>query len=189
MSGTNSSSPPGANGGGDPSMEDILASIRRILAEDEPVAGATPGDGGAADANGAGPAGAPAGLKDDVLVLDSSMLAPAEPVTTVAAPVTAPAPTTAPVTEAVPAAPALAEVLSMPAPMTNAATATSGAAKALLDGEAPPLIIRNTLPCFEDVVREALQPVIKQWLDAALPKLVERLVRTEVERVVGGVVQ
>lgn len=77
----------------------------------------------------------------------------------------------------------------MPAPMTNAATATSGAAKALLDGEAPPLIIRNTLPCFEDVVREALQPVIKQWLDAALPKLVERLVRTEVERVVGGVVQ
>ena len=34
-----SQTPPGAAPGGDPSMEDILASIRRILSEDETPAG------------------------------------------------------------------------------------------------------------------------------------------------------
>ena len=34
-------------------------------------------------------------------------------------------------------------------------------------------------------MRDEIRPMLKQWLDANLPPLVERLVRTEIERVVG----
>ena len=40
-------------------------------------------------------------------------------------------------------------------------------------------------PTIEDVVREELRPMLKDWLDHHLPPLVERLVRAEIERVVG----
>ncbi|HVA92721.1 MAG TPA: DUF2497 domain-containing protein, partial [Chloroflexota bacterium] len=40
-------------------------------------------------------------------------------------------------------------------------------------------------PSIEDLVRQALRPLLKEWLDAHLPGLVERLVRSEIERVVG----
>jgi cell pole-organizing protein PopZ len=191
MSGSNSNTPPGANGG-DPSMEDILASIRRILAEDEPTAEAAPQPSSPASANGA----KATPVKDDVLVLDSSMLAPAQSTPPAPPPVAAAPPPAAPAP--VPSAPVQ--------PATNGAR--NGAAAQSMNGAAPPpresvngtgaghgqetgqpLVIRNTLPCFEDVVREAMRPFIQQWLDATLPKLVERLVRTEVERVVGGSVQ
>ena len=41
---------------------------------------------------------------------------------------------------------------------------------------------------IEDIVREELRPLLKEWLDANLPPLVERLVRAEIERVVGRAV-
>jgi cell pole-organizing protein PopZ len=37
-------------------------------------------------------------------------------------------------------------------------------------------------------VREELRPLLKDWLDANLPPMVERLVRAEIERVVGRAV-
>ena len=40
-------------------------------------------------------------------------------------------------------------------------------------------------PSIEDVVREELRPLLKDWLDRHLPGVVERLVRAEIERVVG----
>jgi len=40
-------------------------------------------------------------------------------------------------------------------------------------------------PTLEDIVREEVRPLLKAWLDANLPPLVERLVRAEIERVVG----
>jgi uncharacterized protein len=43
-------------------------------------------------------------------------------------------------------------------------------------------------PTIEDIVREEIRPLLKSWLDANLPPIVERLVRTEIERVVGRVV-
>jgi cell pole-organizing protein PopZ len=39
-------------------------------------------------------------------------------------------------------------------------------------------------PSIEDVVREEIRPILKDWLDHHLPPLVERLVRAEIERVV-----
>jgi cell pole-organizing protein PopZ len=183
MSGSNSNTPPGANGG-DPSMEDILASIRRILAEDEPAADAAPAAPTAAPA----PSSKPAPAKDDVLVLDSSMLAPATPAS-------APATAAAPAAQATPAPSgangarngAAAPAPTAAAPPAKEAVNGSGGTHGADTGQ--PLVIRNNLPCFEDAVRDAMRPFIQQWLDAALPKLVERLVRTEVERVVGGSVQ
>ena len=47
-------------------------------------------------------------------------------------------------------------------------------------------LTRDT-PSIEDVVRTAVRPVLKEWLDANLPRLVEREVRAEIERVVGQV--
>ena len=37
----------------------------------------------------------------------------------------------------------------------------------------------------EELVRDELRPMLKTWLDTYLPPLVERLVRAEIERVVG----
>ena len=42
-------------------------------------------------------------------------------------------------------------------------------------------------PTIEDVMREEMRPMLKQWLDTNLPGLVERVVRTEIERVSGRV--
>jgi len=39
---------------------------------------------------------------------------------------------------------------------------------------------------IEDVVREMLKPMLKTWLEDNLPSLVERLVRAEIERVSRG---
>jgi cell pole-organizing protein PopZ len=38
----------------------------------------------------------------------------------------------------------------------------------------------------DGLVRETLRPMLKQWLDQNLPAIVERLVRTEIQRVSGG---
>ena len=35
----------------------------------------------------------------------------------------------------------------------------------------------------EDLVKEILRPMLKEWLDKNLPEIVERLVRAEIDRV------
>jgi cell pole-organizing protein PopZ len=37
---------------------------------------------------------------------------------------------------------------------------------------------------IEDIVREEIRPLLKAWLDTHLPSLVERVVRSEIERVI-----
>jgi uncharacterized protein len=39
---------------------------------------------------------------------------------------------------------------------------------------------------LEDVVRETLRPMLKSWLDENLPRVVERMVQEEVERITRG---
>ena len=39
---------------------------------------------------------------------------------------------------------------------------------------------------LEDVVCETLRPMLKSWLDENLPRVVERMVRAEVERITRG---
>lgn len=47
-------------------------------------------------------------------------------------------------------------------------------------------VLTNNARTLEDLVREMLRPMLKTWLDDNLPPLVERLVRAEIERVARG---
>ena len=195
--GVSGTTPPAGEGGADPSMEDILASIRRILNEDE----APPGNPGAAEepqTGGAPSHPAPAAEENDgVLVLDEAMLVhepplpepvfAAMPVASVQAqddkpaspPLeTGPGPTPHP-------APSVAPGDGLMAPESTAAAAASvGSLLRTLSHERTTQVYRGG-PTIEDLVREEVRPLLKDWLDTHLPPLVERLVRQEIERVAG----
>jgi len=47
-------------------------------------------------------------------------------------------------------------------------------------------VLGNNARTLEDLVKEMLRPMLKSWLDDNLPSLVERIVRTEIERVSRG---
>jgi cell pole-organizing protein PopZ len=208
---------------GDPSMEDILASIRRILSEDE----AKPASGGSFPAHAHEPA-------NDILMLDASMLvaepAPPEPVS-VAVPVAPPPPAPAalppappyfgpapmpapmpapvappiePVSVTGPTSPPSTPPLSTPPlstpPLSTPPISTAGERLVAPEAEAATAAAVGALlrhlrveretathrsgPTIEDIVREEMRPMLKQWLDAHMPAIVERLVRAEIERVV-----
>lgn len=187
--------PPQSQGSGeseDPSMEEILASIRRILNEDEQVA---PADK---------PEAAP-GADDDVLVLDESMMVaaaaplipelPAAPVEGPAAPLqpeAEPDPTRVdPHLEAVMDTPTVAagsptDDLVAPEAAAAAASSVGSLMRTLAAGRGTQVYSGG--PTLEDMVRAELRPMLKEWLDANLPPVVERLVRAEIERVVGRAV-
>ena len=134
---------------------------------------------------------------DDVLVLDPSML-----VEEAAAPAPPPPADPAPPPEQFAAAPP--EQFAAPPPMgpplpplavvttppTLLAPETAAAATSSVGNLMRTLATERTMqvhrdgPTIEDIVREEMRPLLKQWLDANLPDLVERLVRTEIERVV-----
>jgi cell pole-organizing protein PopZ len=196
--------PPATPGGGDPSMEDILASIRRILSEDE-TEPAT------------GPASSPSG--SDVVPLDPSMMVEPPPVHVEPPPVHVEPPpvhverppvhvepppvhvepppvhvepplaaphSAAPVPPAPPAPPATPAQGTLLAPETAAAASSSvGSLLRTLASERQHVAVRAGGPTIEDLVREEIRPLLKTWLDANLPAMVERLVRAEIERVVG----
>ncbi len=185
--GPDANAPPGA----DPSMEDILASIRRILNEEDTKPAEEPSHPPA----------------DDVLALDEGMMVsepsapptpppprpeaprpeaprsetprsdPPPPVAALAPPANEPPPT--------PSAPPPASSSDLVAPEAAAAAATAvGALLRTLASERNTQVHRGG-PTIEDLVREEIRPLLKQWLDTHLAPMVERLVRTEIERVVG----
>ena len=47
-------------------------------------------------------------------------------------------------------------------------------------------VLTQNARTLEDLVKEMLRPMLKNWLDDNLPSLVERLVRAEIERVTRG---
>lgn len=189
--------------GGDPSMEDILASIRRILSEDE----ASPEPAAEAPLMPPAPP-SPAHSPPDVLALDPSMLVQEPPPHTDPAPAPQPAPEPPPapehlpepqpkdaappedhspmpaVPDSPPAAPHPASE-SLVAPEAAAAAASSVGSLLRTIGTRHGVAVTRGGPTIEDLVREELRPALKAWLDANLPPIVERLVRAEIERVVG----
>ena len=173
--------PPGALSS-DQSMEDILASIRRILNEDEATPASTGGDATAAAVP---PVAAVSATEPLVLTEDMMVAAPEDPkpVPSVAEPppvvVAEPAPLAGPAPALAPAA----DSLLAPA-AAAAATAAVGQLLRAVSSERGATVTRGG-PSIEDVVREELRPLLKDWLDQHLPPLVERLVRAEIERVVG----
>jgi len=63
--------------------------------------------------------------------------------------------------------------------------ATSAAVDSAFNTLAQTVLVQNART-LEDLVREMLRPLLKAWLDDNLPGMVERLVRAEIERVSRG---
>ncbi len=164
--------------GADPSMEDILASIRRILSEEESEPAAP------ARASAAPAPGAPPTVTEDVLLLDTSMMVPEDK----QAPKQQEPPMAAPVaaTVAAPADPHQSDNHSalMAPEAAQAAAGSMGELVRRLAAERNAQLNTGG-PTIEDLVRSELRPLLKAWLDQHLAPLVERLVRAEIERVVG----
>jgi cell pole-organizing protein PopZ len=64
-------------------------------------------------------------------------------------------------------------------------SSTSAAVDSAFNSLAQTVLVHNA-QTLEDLVREMLRPLLKTWLDDNLPGLVERLVRSEIERVSRG---
>ena len=188
-------------------MDTILASIRRILNEDEVAPAET-----APDKRETAPAAmpiaqppqlrAPSGAQDgdDVLVLGKAMMVPPEkiePPPAAAAPVPPiPQPPQAVTLPAAPEPPTAAReqaaVEGLVAARTRAAMAQSFDAlhEAVRRDQLPPptpastspKLLRTGGPTLEDLVRDELRGLIGTWLDEHLPGLVETLVRSEIEK-------
>jgi uncharacterized protein len=143
----------------EPSMEEILASIRRMIAEDEqespPSAAAT-----------SQPLGAAPATQDDSM--------PSEPVAS-------PAPSSgAGPTERSPSeASAAGQGARSDGLLSPATTTVLDAAFNTLAQTAQPRRGRTV----EELVSELMRPMLKTWLDENLPSIVERLVRAEIERI------
>ena len=148
-------------------MDNILASIRRILNEDE----VSPAEAAPKLRDEAVPIEPD---KDDVLVLGESMMVPSDP------------PAAPPVPEPAPAA----SLAGLVAARTRAAAAQSFDAlhEAMQRAQTPPpslnspTLLRAGGPTVEDLVRDELRSLLSNWLDVHLPGLVETLVRSEIEK-------
>lgn len=191
----------------EPSMEEILASIRRIIADDQAAKPSEP---------------EPAEI-DDILDLAEAAepVAPPPPPVSLVRPVEAPAPQPVPLDldeisfedlaiedDFVPEPPPVAkapEPVAPPEPpkpaprvepppvarapeppaerlISPATDATVGQAFNLLAHT----VLTNNARTLEDIVQDMLRPMLKSWLDENLPVVVERLVRAEIERVSRG---
>ena len=146
---------------GEPSVEEILASIKQVIARDnraatasdrrrvvEPRAFDPAAEAAAALAGDSEDA-------DDEDVLDLGSLAGVEP------------------------APLIADEAISSMRDSLAALATMAAPGV------QPQIVRSGETSLEGLVRELLRPMLADWLDKNLPPLVERLVAAEITRIVG----
>ncbi|MBA3898009.1 MAG: DUF2497 domain-containing protein [Sphingomonadaceae bacterium] len=142
----------------EPSMEEILSSIKRIIAEDSdatlsPQRGrraVTPSDAEASDA------------EPEVLELTDQA---DEPETA--------EPEAAPPREEAPPKPTLVSEAAVEASRSSLAALSALVVK-------PEVVGSDTL---EGMVREMLKPMLADWLDQRLPDVVERLVAQEIHRI------
>jgi cell pole-organizing protein PopZ len=190
----------------EPSMEEILASIRKIIADDEkpaaPAEEAAPEPVALAPQPEPEPVPEPEPIEDDVLdlgaeaerIIEEPPAPAAQPADDVdfAEPQTAVRPEPEPEPE--PPQPQLQAfvpppIQPQPAPPMDMAALISdqtGAAVQNAFGALANTVLSNNARTLEDLVKEMLKPMLKTWLDDNLPAMVERLVRAEIERVARG---
>lgn len=154
-------------------MEEILSSIRRIIAEDEP--------GATRDAAAEQAADDSLDDEDDVLELTEVVDEPARAQPVAAVPARADAPPPVP---PVPEAPAMAAQSADPliSPVTaNASTnAFARLAKAATPEDKRPVVTAGIT--VDQLVIDLLTPMLRDWLDQNLPGIVERVVEQEVKK-------
>lgn len=164
--------------GGDPSMDDILASIRKILNEDDVQQAAAP-------VQEPPPAAVEAEEEEDIMDLTSDMMiepsAPAEEMTAPEPPPPVAAPPEPEMSRPAPSPVPQPTLVSLPA--AAAAAASLGQLSRAVAQDRAASVSRTMGLSIEDVVREEVRPLLREWLDVNLPPLVERLVRAEIERV------
>lgn len=194
----------------EPSMEEILASIRRIIEDSDSVR--QPNDESLPDfpreleADVREVAAFRASLDDPAVrpvfagpraVTEESSSAPASVVVTsdaeVAETVSRPVfqqegPQTEPEERAEPvlAAPAVSTANEAPAPRPAIISDSTGRQVAAAFGELSEAFAASRRRSFDEMAEEMLRPMLQDWLDNNLPTLVERLVREEIERVARG---
>jgi cell pole-organizing protein PopZ len=170
----------------EPSMEEILASIRRIIADDDASKRAPDAPKAAAPAS--RPVAAPpettmpnpvdfvpsssrngsGGQSSDILELTDSMASPT--------------PRTAPDMGFGDGSDRPSLPNGRDAQSQLLSRSTSAAVDSAFSTLAQSSLTQNARS-LEDLVREMLRPLLKAWLDENLPGMVERLVRSEIERV------
>jgi uncharacterized protein len=188
----------GPSSGSEPSMEEILASIRRILTEEE------------SDRAAASPATDEA--DDDILVLDSAAMVPATPAEQQGAPFSSESTLDSQGeagqmpedgTQFIPASvvqpsQSLSTLNEKETYMDDQVQSPEGLVGDKLASEIATTVgslVRSVSAeravqigrpgvTIEDLVREEVKPVLKAWLDSHLPSLVERVVRAEIGRVI-----
>jgi uncharacterized protein len=195
----------------EPSMEEILASIRRIIADEPQKAAAAPAAPPPA-ANAPAPAPAeddevmelrpkpkakePHFITDDPVDNDVSFAEPAKPelpksqddIDALMAAAAAEEPPPAPMPEPAPVAPPIATsppVVATP-PLERLISAEADRAAAASFGALTNTILSKNAKTLDDLMQDMMRPMVKQWLDDNLPTVVERLVRAEIERVARG---
>jgi cell pole-organizing protein PopZ len=199
----------------EPSMEEILASIRRIIADDDNKPAPKP-EAKAPEPPKAppppppkpAPAPPPAAMKqDDIDAMLAGLDEPAEPEPPPPPP--EPEPDVLELTEAMQApAPSFRKIdaqqdvvfdeapeppprkaepprTAAPAEPAIMSHATAAAVDSAFNALAHTVLVQNA-KTLEDLVKEMLRPMLQHWLDNNLPTLVERLVRQEIERVARG---
>ncbi|MCS6778848.1 MAG: DUF2497 domain-containing protein [Geminicoccaceae bacterium] len=166
----------------EPSMEEILSSIRRIIADEpeEPVR--KPAETGRPTAL--------AAVEEEELELTEMV---AEPAPRATPPISQPPPTAAapPIAAAAPLRPTQPpERSSMPAqdeaslvsPTTAQASTSALARLARAAASEEPRPLAGAGRTVEELVIELLRPQLKEWLDKNLAQLVERVVEQEVKK-------
>ncbi|WP_313004817.1 DUF2497 domain-containing protein [Brevundimonas sp.] len=180
----------------EPTMEEILASIRRIISEDDaPAETAAAAPEPAVEVAPepvveiAAEAPAPTPADDEVLELTERYEAPAaESIGDLDVADVAPFPAAQPEPAPEPVAAPDYDSLVGESAAASAASAFAGLAATFQKPEAPvasapqdlPFVSGNTV---EAMVQNMLRPMLKDWLDANLPGIVEAQVRKEVERI------
>ncbi|MBY0568918.1 MAG: DUF2497 domain-containing protein [Hyphomonadaceae bacterium] len=150
----------------EPSMEEILASIRRIISEEEQAPTAEP----VLDLT---QTGAPTATVEDDIVFEAVEHAVIEET---------PVPAAAPAYEP-PPAPTRTQTIEPSADSYLAAPTTNASAAALARLAGTLKISEQPGQTVEGVVRELLKPMLKEWLDRNLPAIVEARVEAELERI------
>jgi cell pole-organizing protein PopZ len=162
----------------EPSMEEILASIRRIIAEDSDAAAPAAAEPAAAAVEPIAAPPAPAAPPaEDVLELTQIIADdPPQEKPMSKAPQTTP--------ELEPALSSKAEADRLVSDTTAVASSSSFAsvANVLRSRRSSDIGIGNGAQTLEELVRDMLRPMLQDWLDAHLAKLVERLVNEEIQR-------
>jgi cell pole-organizing protein PopZ len=146
----------------EPSMEEILSSIKRIIAEEGDAAVASRTRRGRASTASARAPRAEEEDPEDEAVLELREPVEEEPVERAAA---TPAPRIEPI---------LSE---------RAVEATRGPLEALSRMVVKPEVAGSDT--LEGLVRELIKPMLRDWLDANLPQIVEAMVAREITRITG----